>query len=182
MNRTAVMPVAVLFAVGLAGCGGGNNASAPVTTTVSPLLQPPKPFAPIYLNIVKPARAELARFAAEASHWDGRVTVARRAGAAVPAMLALRRANRDLLGVRWPRGAAGDVEALIRANRVLDNDLGVIDVVGNVRLLPGGSWTKQFAHDAEKVEAADRIIRAHLLFRQDRSRSPGTASGLLANE
>jgi hypothetical protein len=180
MSRTAGVLLVAVLGIGLvAGCGSGNNTSAPVTATVSvPLLQSPKPklFAPIYLNIVGPAWAELARFAAEASHWGGRVTDARRASAAVPAMFALRKANRELLPVRWPRAAAGDVEALISANRALDDDLDVIDVTRTARLLPGGSWTKQFAHDAGKVAAADKIIRADLLRADKISRAHAAAS------
>jgi hypothetical protein len=80
-RRTAGVLLVAVLGIGLvAGCGSGNNTSAPVTATESvPLLHSPKPklFAPIYLNIVGPAWAELARFAAEASHWDGRVTDAR---------------------------------------------------------------------------------------------------------
>jgi hypothetical protein len=187
MGRTTGVLLVAVLGIGLvAGCGSGNNTSAPVTATVSvPLLQRPNPkpklFAPIYLNIEGPARAELARFAAEARHWDGRVTDARRASAAVPAMFALRKANRELLRVRWPRGAAGAVEALISANRALDDDLDVIDVTRSARLLPGGGWTKQFAHDAGKAAAADTIIRADLLRADKRAEKRAHLLRLLAS-
>jgi len=168
-RRTSSLLLLALLATGvLAGCGDSKHAetSAPVTTAASSgttqmtkTAPVPHTFARTYLRIVRPANVAHARLVEKSRSYGSNTTKAEVVADLVPVIAAYEAADRALLRVHWPPSVAGDVKALVAADRVLLRDL---RAANQQTAQSSGAWTARVARDGEKSNAASDSVRAAL--------------------
>jgi hypothetical protein len=168
-RRTSFLVVLALLVAGVpAGCGGSDHAetSTPVTlevsvgTTQSTQTTPGlHRFARTYLRIVAPANVAHAKLVEKSRSYGSDTTKAEVVADLVPVIAAYEAADKALLRVHWPASVAGDVRALVAADRVLLRDL---RAANQQTARSSGAWTARVARDGEKSHAAADAVRAAL--------------------
>ena len=126
-----------------------------MTTTASV----PHKFARTYLRIVRPANVAHARLVEKSRSYGSSTTKAEVVADLVPVIAAYEAADRALLRVHWPPSVAGDVRALVAADRVLLRDL---RAANQQTVQSSGAWTARVARDGERSNAAADAVRAAL--------------------
>jgi hypothetical protein len=165
MKSAGGVLVAALAVCGLAACGGGGKGatSSSATTVIisvsSSTTQSRQELAQQYLDIVRPGNAAVNDFIAKASHWNDQTSASQAAKDAAPLIVAIKKADGELLSVQWPAETRADVKELVKAHGALIGDLTALE---SVNILSAGDWVNQFTQDAGKANAAGRIVRADL--------------------